>query len=260
MDRDGRRNLKRLTEGKEPIMKTRTAALALALTLLASALFAGDSPAAGVVNINTASRSQLMLLPGIGAAKAARIEAHRPYASAEALGAVPGIGRGATFTRVRPYVVIAGETTMTSKGSRRSPSSLTGCAGAAAGDGMRRLAEPVRQTVISEKEHAMTRKTAASMLTSAALGSLLTAGALTCHHSPAPELRYAVVFDAGTPSAEVVATTRYNLCAFDVKHALAVPFPPYEKHLSVIDLRTGARLTTSDEATLRAEAAEEVKP
>lgn len=44
------------------------------------------------ININTASRTQLETLPGIGPAKALAIIAHRPYERIEDLRSVPGIG------------------------------------------------------------------------------------------------------------------------------------------------------------------------
>lgn len=73
------------------------------------------APAAeGVVNINTATPEQLMLLPGIGPAKAqAIVEARRrqPFAAADQILRVRGIGR-ATLRRLRPYLSVRGETTL----------------------------------------------------------------------------------------------------------------------------------------------------
>jgi len=40
---------------------------------------AGSAPAQYYVDLNSASRRELMTLPGIGAVEAARIIAHRPY-------------------------------------------------------------------------------------------------------------------------------------------------------------------------------------
>jgi competence protein ComEA len=76
-----------------------------------------DEPVAspeGVVNINTATPEQLGLLSGIGATKARAIVEHRqrrPFARVDDLVAVRGIGR-ATLRRLRPYLVVRGETTL----------------------------------------------------------------------------------------------------------------------------------------------------
>lgn len=77
---------------------------------------ATEAPApTGVVNINTATAQQLQLLPGIGPTRAQAIIAHRerhPFRRPEDLLAVRGIGR-TTFNRLRPYIVVQGETTLT---------------------------------------------------------------------------------------------------------------------------------------------------
>ncbi len=76
-----------------------------------------DEPAhaaEGVVNINTATADQLGLLPGIGETKARAIVEHRqrrPFARVDDLVAVRGIGR-ATLRRLRPYLAVRGETTL----------------------------------------------------------------------------------------------------------------------------------------------------
>lgn len=55
------------------------------------------------VNPNTAARDELMLLPGIGEAKANAIIEQRPYATLEELDRVPGIGPK-TLERLRPFL------------------------------------------------------------------------------------------------------------------------------------------------------------
>lgn len=75
----------------------------------------------GVVNINTASAEELVRVPGIGPARAAAIlqlreRAHR-FSHAEDLLRVRGIGR-VGFRRMRPYLALAGETTLASRPGR----------------------------------------------------------------------------------------------------------------------------------------------
>lgn len=76
------------------------------------------SKAAQVVNINTADASQLALLPRIGPALAQRIldfrEENGKFEAAEELILVRGIGEK-TFELLEPYVVVKGETTLTTK-------------------------------------------------------------------------------------------------------------------------------------------------
>ena len=82
-------------------------ALTLAAALAASPAFAAakktPTPAAdATVNINTASEKELMDLPGVGKATAAKIVAGRPYASADDL-AKAGISK-ATITKITPLI------------------------------------------------------------------------------------------------------------------------------------------------------------
>jgi len=97
-------------------------ALALALLLLlglglaaSPALAADGGSLSGVVNVNTATADQLMLLPGIGEAKAQAILERRKeqggYKSVDELLEVKGIG-AAALERIRPFVVIQGQTSL----------------------------------------------------------------------------------------------------------------------------------------------------
>jgi competence protein ComEA len=68
----------------------------------------------GVVNLNDAGEEALTLLPGIGPGKARAIVEHRrghPFRRVDELTKVKGIGRK-TFGRLRPYLTIAGPTTL----------------------------------------------------------------------------------------------------------------------------------------------------
>ena len=70
------------------------------------------------VNINSADASQLALLPRVGPSVAQRIVAYRkengPFKKPEDLMLVPGIGEK-TYGLLKPYVAIAGETTLKEK-------------------------------------------------------------------------------------------------------------------------------------------------
>lgn len=59
----------------------------------------------GAVDPNTATEAELTSLPRIGPSLAARIVAHRPFASVDELVRVPGIGP-ATLERLRPHVAV----------------------------------------------------------------------------------------------------------------------------------------------------------
>jgi competence protein ComEA len=71
-----------------------------------------------VVNINTASVDELMLLPRIGPSVAERIvdfrEQNGRFKTAEDLLLVRGVGEK-TFELIRPHVAVSGETTLTEK-------------------------------------------------------------------------------------------------------------------------------------------------
>jgi competence protein ComEA len=75
----------------------------------------------GAVNINTASEEELQRLPRVGPSRAAAIVALRArvqrFRSPDDLLRVRGIGR-ASLRRLRPYVTLQGETTLTSRPGR----------------------------------------------------------------------------------------------------------------------------------------------
>ena len=85
--------------------------------VLSSAAVAADREPAGVVNINTATVSELSFLPGVGPSKAQAIVKHRKareFKKIEDIMRVKGIGRK-SFRQMRPYLRIKGETTLTKK-------------------------------------------------------------------------------------------------------------------------------------------------
>lgn len=96
--------------------RKRTALLAVTLLSLLAALPAGAAD--GVVNINTADAAGLALLPGVGPSTAGRIVEFRTengkFESPTDLMLVRGIGER-SFERMRPYVTIEGETTLSEK-------------------------------------------------------------------------------------------------------------------------------------------------
>jgi competence protein ComEA len=95
------------------------------LTALAILLFtAGATLAEGVVNINTASESQLMLLPRVGPSLAKKIVDYRSsngeFKAPEELVMVPGVG-DKTYELMAPYVAVKGETTLKDKAKAAAP-------------------------------------------------------------------------------------------------------------------------------------------
>ncbi|MCS6797821.1 MAG: ComEA family DNA-binding protein [Myxococcota bacterium] len=83
-----------------------------------------ERAAEGVVNVNTASAEELERLPGIGPARAAAILELRQrlggrFRTVEDLLRVRGIGR-ATLRRLRPMMVLSGETTLRDRPRRSS--------------------------------------------------------------------------------------------------------------------------------------------
>ncbi|HEY4574286.1 MAG TPA: helix-hairpin-helix domain-containing protein [Thermoanaerobaculia bacterium] len=90
----------------------------LALAFLFAALPALGAESRGVVNVNSANATQLALLPRVGPSVAERIVDYRkqngPFKKPEDLMLVQGIGEK-TFQLLKPYVAVAGETTLKEK-------------------------------------------------------------------------------------------------------------------------------------------------
>ena len=88
------------------------------LLVLGMAVGIPAGAAEGVVNINTADAAALALLPGVGPSTAGRIVEFRAengeFESAVDLMLVRGIGER-SFERMRPYVTVEGDTTLTEK-------------------------------------------------------------------------------------------------------------------------------------------------
>jgi competence protein ComEA len=90
------------------------AMLLLTATITATAALASE----GVVNINTASESQLMLLPRVGPSLAKKIveyrQANGEFKAPDELVMVPGIG-DKTYELMAPYISVKGDTTLKEK-------------------------------------------------------------------------------------------------------------------------------------------------
>ena len=72
--------------------------LLLLIAMLASLAF-------GAVDLNTASKEELMSLKGIGAAKAEAIIAARPFTSADEIKKVKGIGEG-IYNNIKDEIIV----------------------------------------------------------------------------------------------------------------------------------------------------------
>lgn len=103
------------------IHRTLAGLLALAVLLTALPALAAEAKEAGggrKVNINSADASQLANLPRVGPSVAGRIIEYRkqngPFKKLEDLMLVQGIGEK-TFQMLKPYLALAGETTLKEK-------------------------------------------------------------------------------------------------------------------------------------------------
>lgn len=108
----------RINETMTFIRLALAACLALAVLHAAiPAVTAAPAPEAldGVINLNTATEDQLVLLPRVGETVARRIIAfrdeHGPFQRAEDLMNVRGIGEK-VFDRLKPHLAVEGETTL----------------------------------------------------------------------------------------------------------------------------------------------------
>ena len=90
-----------------------TAVIAIVAALSLNAVAKKGEQMTGVVNINSATVEELVLIPGIGQSKAGAIVEYRQTAkfnSTEDLMKVKGIGEK-LFANIRPYVTVNGPTT-----------------------------------------------------------------------------------------------------------------------------------------------------
>jgi competence protein ComEA len=92
--------------------------LAISTMAMADAETGGSTAAAGVVNINTASATELALLPRVGEKGAQRIidyrQEHGPFKKPADLMQVKGVG-AKTFELMQPYLAVSGATTLSTK-------------------------------------------------------------------------------------------------------------------------------------------------
>ena len=106
----------------------RLVAIAIALAISATAVASSKAvkQLSGVVNINTATAAELMLLPGIGKGKADAIIAYRhasPFKTQQDLTKVKGIGQK-MLAKIQQYVVVDGPTTAKVIRAQAAPAAL----------------------------------------------------------------------------------------------------------------------------------------
>lgn len=115
--------------------------------LLALGLWVCSGIALATTNINTATKDELVALPGIGPAKAQAILDHRkvhgPFKSVEELKDVKGIG-AKRFEKLKPELAVTGPTTV-----KDSPASDP-----KGGGGVRRSARVEAQPVSAKRDTA----------------------------------------------------------------------------------------------------------
>ena len=91
-----------------------TFVMMMALVLVTQSFAKTSYKVSGVVNINTASKTELVLIPGIGESKAATIlqqRGQKPFSSKEDLLAIKGIGEK-ILSKISSYIVLRGNTTI----------------------------------------------------------------------------------------------------------------------------------------------------
>lgn len=100
------------------LSKVVASAILAAFLAAAASAAAGESEGSGaVVNINTATATELSLLPGVGPSKAQAIIKYRgshKFRKVEDILRVKGIGRK-SFKAMRPYLTVEGPTTAKKK-------------------------------------------------------------------------------------------------------------------------------------------------
>lgn len=96
-------------------MKKQISAIVVMIVMVLSLnAFAAKYKVEGSVNVNTASKSELVMVPGIGAAKADAILSERQkkrFASPKDLLVIRGIGEK-MLTKISPYVTTTGQTSI----------------------------------------------------------------------------------------------------------------------------------------------------